>query len=129
MFFKEPCNKADQNRIRITGLTLLVAATISVLTVNVYGASLDKDPPPFNLSSTEDIDISINPEEGLPINGSLSMSTAGITDYDINTLVPEGMSVLIQNDSVTITSNEVTVAPGGIPIQQATSAGDGEEEG
>jgi hypothetical protein len=129
MFFKEPSNKADQNRIRITGLTLLVAATISVLTVNVYGASLDKDPPSFNASSTEDIDISINPEEGLPINGSLSMSTAGITDYDINSLVPQGMSVIIQNDSVTVTSNEVTIAPGEIPIQRATSAGDGEEEG
>ncbi len=128
MFFKEPSNTADQNRIRITGLILLAAATISILTINVYGASLDKDPPSFNASSTEDIDIAINPEEGLPINGTLSISTAGITDYDINSLVPEGMSVLIQNDSVTITSNEVTVAPGGIPIQRATSS-DGDEEG
>lgn len=130
--FKQPTNREDQNEIRITAIVILAAATVSVLAVGgclaIYGASLDKDPPPFNASSTEDIDIAINPEEGLPINGSLSISTAGITDYDINSLVPEGMSVLIQNDSVTITSNEITIAPGGIPVQQAFSSDESDEE-
>jgi len=121
--FKEPTFIQEQNMIRTTAIILLMAATASVLLVNyVYGEPLEKDPVPTIANSTEDVDISISPDEALPINGTVTMSTDGITDYDINDLVPAGVSILIQNDSVTMTNHEITI-PNGIPIEE-----DDEEE-
>ena len=56
------------------------------------------------------INISINPEEPLPANGTVSISTEGATDTDMNVLPPEGVSVIISNDSVTITNQIVDIA-------------------
>ena len=54
--------------------------------------------------------ISINPEEPLPANGTVSISTEGATDTDMNVLPPEGVSVIISNDTVTITNQIVDIA-------------------
>lgn len=49
---------------------------------------LEKDIPTGNL--TEDIDIAINPTEALPSNGTVTISTEGATDMDINEFPPAG---------------------------------------
>jgi hypothetical protein len=69
-------------------------------------AQLDKEAPTGNL--TEDVDISISPGEELPANGTVSVSTAGATDMDINEFPPQGVAVIIQNDTVVVTNNPVT---------------------
>lgn len=57
-----------------------------------------------------DRNLSIDPTEALPLNGTISTSTAGITDTDMNVLPPIGISVIIQNDTVTITNHAVDIS-------------------
>ena len=58
---------------------------------------------------TDGVNISINPEEPLPANGTVSMSTEGATDTDMNVFPPEGVSVIISNDTVTVTNQAVDI--------------------
>lgn len=82
------------------GLGLLLISSIRTY------AQLNKEAPTGNL--TEDVDISISPGEELPANGTVSVSTEGATDMDINEFPPPGVTVIIQNDSVVVTNNPVT---------------------
>ena len=68
-------------------------------------STIEKDIPTGNL--TEDIDITINPTEALPANGTVTISTDGATDKDINEFPSPGVSVIIQNDKVIVTNNPV----------------------
>jgi hypothetical protein len=54
--------------------------------------------------------ISINPEEPLPANGTVSTSTEEATNTDMNGLPPEGVSVIISHDTVTVTDHAVDIA-------------------
>ena len=69
-------------------------------------SQLDKEAPTGNL--TEDVDIAISPGEELPANETVSVSTEGATDMDINEFPPQGVTVIIQNDTVVVTNNPVT---------------------
>jgi hypothetical protein len=82
------------------GLGLLLISSIGT------NAQLDKEAPSGNL--TEDVDISISPGEELPANGTVSVSTEGATDMDINEFPPPGVTVIIQNDKVVVTNNPVS---------------------
>ena len=82
------------------GLGLLLVSSIGT------SAQLDKEAPSGNL--TEDVDISISPGEELPANGTVSVSTEGATDMDINEFPPPGVTVIIQNDKVVVTNNPVS---------------------
>ena len=68
--------------------------------------NLIREAPTGNL--TEDVDISISPGEELPANGTVSVSTEGATDMDINEFPPPGITVIIQNDKVVVTNSPVT---------------------
>ena len=82
--------------VLITGLGLFLLSTIQVsaqpLVMNTPG------------------NISINPEEPLPANGTVSISTEGATDSDMNVIPPEGISVIISSDTVTVTNQPVDIA-------------------
>jgi len=54
--------------------------------------------------------ISINPEEPLPAKGTVSISTEGVTDTDMNVIPPEGVTVIISNDTVTVTNQPGDIA-------------------
>jgi hypothetical protein len=60
-------------------------------------------------SMTDGANISINPEETLPANGTVSISTEGAADTDMNVIPPEGVTVVIENDTVTITNQTVDI--------------------
>ncbi|HEY9386472.1 MAG TPA: hypothetical protein VIP70_05500, partial [Nitrososphaeraceae archaeon] len=53
--------------------------------------------------------ISINPVEPLPANGTVSISTEEVTDTDMNVIPPEGVTVIISNDTVTVTNQAVDI--------------------
>ena len=53
--------------------------------------------------------IAINPEEPLPANGTVSISTEGAIDSDMNVIPPEGVTVVIENDTVTVTNQTVDI--------------------
>jgi hypothetical protein len=86
-----------------TGLVLFLLSTIQV-----SAQPLVKDTPSGNL--TDGVDISISPAEPLPANGTISISTEGATDTDMNAFPPEGVAVIISSDTVTVTNQTVDIA-------------------
>jgi hypothetical protein len=88
--------------VLITGLGLLLLSTIQVSAQPLVPSS-----PTGTL--TDGVNISINPEEPLPANGTVSISTEGVTDTDMNVLPPEGVTVVIENDTVTVTNQTVDI--------------------
>jgi hypothetical protein len=85
-----------------TGLGLFLLSTMQVSAQPLIPSS-----PTGTL--TDGVNISINPEEPLPANGTVSISTEGATDTDMNVIPPEGVSVIISNDTVTVTNQTVDV--------------------
>jgi hypothetical protein len=83
----------------------LVLLSLSIMQVSAQ--PLSKDTPTGNL--TEEIDISINPEEPLPANGTVSISIEGATDTDMNAFPPEGVYVIISSDTVTVTNQTIDI--------------------
>lgn len=116
--------------IVIAATTTFVAVTTHVTTA--YGL-LSKEPPsvlingpPVNFTADQqDIDIQIDPTDALPANGTVSISTEGATDSDLNGFPPLGTSVIIQNDTVTVTNQPVTI---GNPLPPPDSSS-GDENG
>ena len=105
------------------GLGLFLLSTIQV----------SAQPPTGSL--TDGANISINPEEPLPANGTVSISTEGATNTDMNGFPPEGVSVIISSDTVTITNHPVDIATAdedegeGGDVGDEGDTGGGEEEG
>jgi hypothetical protein len=97
-----------------TGLVLLLLSTIEV-----SAQPLVKDTPTGNLTGG---DISISPEELLPANGTVSISTQGATDTDMEAFPPEGVTVIISSDTVTVTNQAVDI--GGDEEQSDEDEGD-----
>jgi TATA-binding protein-associated factor Taf7 len=81
--------------VLITGLGLLLLSTTQVSAQPLV---------------TDGANISINPVEPLPANGTVSVSTEGVTDTDMNVIPPEGVTVIMSNDTVTVTNQEVDIA-------------------
>jgi hypothetical protein len=61
--------------------------------------------------STEppDMFIDISPLESLPVNGTVVMSLEDVVDTNMNEIPPQGVTVIISNESVTVTNHEVTI--------------------
>jgi hypothetical protein len=106
--------KAFLAPILSTGLGLLLLSTIEV-----SAQPLVKDTPTGNLTGG---DISISPEELLPANGTVSISTQGATDTDMEAFPPEGVTVIISSDTVTVTNQAVDI--GGDEEQSDEDEGD-----
>jgi hypothetical protein len=85
-----------------TGLGLFLLSTIQV-----SAQPLIMSTPTGSM--TDGANISINPEEPLPANGTVSISTEGAADSDMNVFPPEGVTVVIENDTVTITNQTVDI--------------------
>jgi hypothetical protein len=91
-------------------LASLLSAGIGLLllsTIHVSAQPLVPSSPTGAL--TDGVTISINPEEPLPANGTVSLSTEGVTDTDMNILPPEGVTVVIENDTITVTNQTVDI--------------------
>ena len=78
-----------------------------ICTVQVSAQPLTKDAPTGNV--TGEVDISIDPAETLPANGTVTISTEGATDTDMNAFPPEGVYVIISSDTVTVTNQTVDI--------------------
>ena len=98
--------------LAVSLFTLLITSTLSTIQVSAQ-------PLVITGSLTDGANISINPEEPLPANGTVSISTEGATDSDMNVIPPEGVTVIISSDTVTVTNQ---------PVDIATDEGDGDED-
>ena len=78
-----------------------------ICTVQVSAQPLTKDAPTGNV--TGEVDISIDPAETLPANGTVTISTEGATDSDMSAFPPEGVYVIISSDTVTVTNQTVDI--------------------
>jgi hypothetical protein len=104
--------------VLIAGLGLFLLST-----TQVSAQPLVRSSPTGSL--TDGANISINPEEPLPANGTVSVSTEGVTDTDMNVIPPEGVTVIISNDTATITNQEVDIATA---EEDGEDGEDGEDE-
>ena len=100
-----------------TGLGLFLLSTIQV-----SAQPLIMNSPTGSM--TDGANISINPEEPLPANGTVSISTEGVADTDMNVIPPVGVTVVIENDTVTITNQAVDIetADGGSVTAEMVAA-------
>ena len=89
--------------LAVSLFTLLITSTLSTIQVSAQ-------PLVITGTLTDGANISINPEEPLPANGTVSISTEGVTDTDMNIIPPEGVTVIISNDTATVTNQEVDIA-------------------
>jgi len=100
--------------------TLATAAILASIALPgfqvIYAQVLDRDveapTPGLNGTvSTEppDVSIDISPLEPLPINGTVTMSLEDVLDTNMNEIPPQGVTVIISNESVTVTNHEVTI--------------------
>ena len=96
-------------KVSLDSASVLSIGLVSVLlsTVQVYAQPLVTSTPPG--TTTDGINITINPDEPLPANGTASISTEGAIDSDMNVFPPEGVTVVISNDSVTVTNQAVDI--------------------
>ena len=96
-------------KVSLDSASVLSIGLVSVLlsTVQVYAQPLVTSTPPG--TTTDGINITINPDEPLPANGTASISTQGAIDSDMNVFPPEGVTVVISNDTVTVTNQTVDI--------------------
>ena len=97
--------------------TAAIMASIALTSFQVvYAQVIDRDveapAPGLNgTASTEspNVSIDISPIEPLPINGTVTMSLEDVVDTNMNEIPPQGVTVIISNESVTVTNHEVTI--------------------
>ncbi|MGC1134203.1 MAG: hypothetical protein WA941_15360 [Nitrososphaeraceae archaeon] len=97
--------------------TVVIMASITLTCFQVvYAQVLDRDvgapTPGLNgTTSTEspDVSIDISPLDPLPTNGTVTMSLEDVVDTNMNEIPPQGVTVIISNESVTVTNHEVTI--------------------
>jgi hypothetical protein len=108
-------------KVPLDSVSVLSIGLVLVLlsTVPVYAQPLVKDTPTGNLTGG---DISISPGEPLPANGTVSVSTRGATDTDMEGFPPEGVTVIMSSDTVTVTNQAVDI--GGDEEQSDGDEGD-----
>ena len=96
-------------------------------TIQVSAQPLTKDTLTGNVT---EVDISIDPAESLPANGTVTISTEGATDTDMNAFPPEGVYVIISSDTVTVTNQTIDIPMAEEEDQESESNGGGgfEEE-
>jgi hypothetical protein len=59
---------------------------------------------------TEDTVLKIDLEEPLPPNGTVIVDIMGIDDINVDGVPPLGMTLLLQNDTVTLTDQNVVIS-------------------
>ena len=132
--------------IKETLATVVIMASIAMTGFQVvYAQVIDRDveAPAPGLNGTASIgspnvSIDISPLEPLPINGTVTMSLEDVVDTNMNEIPPQGVTVIISSESVTVTNHEVTIeeaelepeGPEGpqVPIEESAAPG-GEDTG
>jgi len=59
---------------------------------------------------TEGTVVMIDLEESLPPNGTVIVDITGIDDINVDGVPPLGMTLLVQNDTITLTDDDVVIS-------------------
>ena len=98
-------------------ITAVIMASIAFPGLQVvYAQVLDRDieAPSPGLNGTvstgsPNVSIDISPLEPLPTNGTVTMSLEDVVDTNMNEIPPQGVTVIISNEAVTVTNHDVTI--------------------
>lgn len=94
-----------------TGLTLLLTSQVWLYITSdttLKAQIVEIEEPVGNL--TEGTVAKIDLDEPLPPNGTIIVDIMGINDIDIDGVPPLGMTILVQNDTVTLTDQNVVTS-------------------
>jgi hypothetical protein len=120
------------NNILCTAAAATTALMFAIVIPQAQALLLEMDDIPDlplngNVTTLGSVDAVFNAAEGfLPANGTLTVQITGATDIDFNSMVPAGMTVIVDNQSMTVTSNPVSI---GAPASAATADSGGDSGG
>jgi hypothetical protein len=111
-------------------LVIAKVATMTMMTTDSWAQTLSKENPNLvvqgqTLNTTADdldIDLTIHPNDNItdPSNTE-TISTEGATDIDINDIPNVGRTVIIQNETVTVTGQSVSITGGEVVAEEAAN--------
>jgi hypothetical protein len=117
-------------KVSLESASVLSAGLVLVFLLSTVQASAQPLVPSTPAGTlTGGVNISINPEEPLPANGTVSISTERATDTDMNIIPPEGVSVVISNDTITVTNQTVDIETADEDDDETEEAETAEDEG
>ena len=91
-------------------LELVLSAGLGIFLLSTMQVSAQQPLTKETLSgNVTEADVSIDPTAPLPANGTITISTEGATDTDMNGFPPEGVHVIISSDTVTVTNQPVDI--------------------
>src|SRR5918996_3445546 len=109
-----------------TAVIIMASITLPGLQV-IYAQVLDRDveapAPGLNGTATTEspnVSIDISPLEPLPVNGTVTISLEDVVDTNMNEIPPQGVTVIIRNESVTVTNHEVTIEESELEPEEVT---------
>ena len=91
---------------RFLYLVFIIAGLIGFGRYGVPSAIAQVDETQGPLQKSQELDIQIDPTLPLPANGTVTISTEGATDADLDPFPPEGIYIIISNDTVTVTNQQ-----------------------
>ena len=120
-------------------LELVLSAGLGIFLLSTMQVSAQQPLTKETLSgNVTEADVSIDPTAPLPANGTITISTEGATDTDMNGFPPEGVHVIISSDTVTVTNQPVDIGTAeagnggtesGGGTDEGTESGGGSDEG
>jgi len=95
--------------VAVTGLSLLLTSTLIFTYNSTLKAQIAEiEEPTGNLTGSTVLNIDL--EEPLPPNGTVIVDIMGIDDINVDGVPPLGMTLLVQNDTITITDQNVVLS-------------------
>ena len=96
----------------------LVSASIIAISIAVFFLLPDSstivsaqlvvmDETPTN--ATEELDVKIYPTEPIPANGTIIADITEADDVDIETIPPEGVTIVMTNTTITLTNEDIEI--------------------
>jgi hypothetical protein len=93
-------------------MTGIVLTGFQVVDAQVLDRDVEAPAPGVNgtaSAGSPNVSIDISPSEPLPVNGTVTMSLEDVVDTNMNEIPPQGVTVVINNEAVTVTNQEVTI--------------------
>src|SRR5215204_29729 len=115
--------------VSILAISILIIFSLLVSNpvVNAQLVVMDETPT----DPTEELDVKIYPTEPLPANGTVIVDITEADDIDIETIPPEGVTVVMTNTTITVTNEDIET-PDQDDVEEDTATAedeDGDDEG
>src|SRR5215207_629133 len=113
--------------ILASSMLIFFSLLVSNSIVNAQLVVMDETPT----DPTQELDIKIYPTEPLPANGTVIVDITEADDIDIETIPPEGVTIVMTNTTITVTNEDIET-PDQDDVEEDTATAedeDGDDEG